>query len=395
MKLPHLESLRGLAALAVVAAHLVWAFATPPPPANPKRAEWPAGVARLPEPARTLAKVGYWTVKQGRGAVFVFFALSGLVLARSYLRSGRGADLRAGVFRRWPRLALPAVVASLAAWGVGAAGWRQTAAAGRAQTAAGVSPLWLDATAAPPGGAWVAFRQASYDLYFRATPTLPAELFNPALWTMRVEFFGSLVVFAFLGVFGGHRRLIALSASGALILGLLGQVELGLFLGGVALSAILVERPHWLLPGWLGLALLAAGVTLGGTYGGYDGRVLLMPGSRAAFRPGEVRVGLGALAVVAAVALTPRLARVLSARPLVWLGGVSFGVYLVHMVALTTAGAACVARLTPSYGWPLALLVASVATVGLSVVGGWVVTVLVDRPAVALARRVGRAALGN
>ena len=314
MKLSHLESLRGLAALAVVASHLVWAFATPPQPANPKASEWPAGLARLPEPARTLGKVGYWCAKSGRAPVFVFFALSGLVLSRSYLLTGSGSHLSAGVFRRWPRLAIPATAAMLLAWGATHAGFRHTSEAASAIRDAGVSPFWLDLTAPPRHGVWTAFRLASYDLYFHATPLLPSELDNIPLWTMRVEFHGSLLVFAFLGVFGGHRRRLALSAGGTLLLGLLGLIELGLFLGGIALSVVLVERPNWKWPTWLGVTLLIAGLYLGGSYGGYDGREPRMPFLGTPFRPGEVRVGIGALLIVAAVALTPRIARLLSAR---------------------------------------------------------------------------------
>ena len=345
--------------------------------------------------ADSLAKVGYWCVKSGRAPVFVFFALSGLVLSRGYLLSGSGGHLRAGVFRRWPRLAIPAVAATLLAWGAAHAGLRHSAGAATAIRDAGVSPSWLDLTAPPRHGLGTALRLAGYDLYFRAAPLLPSELDNVPLWTLRVEFHGSLLVFAFLGVFGGHRRLLALSAGGMLLLGSLGLVELGLFLGGVALSVIRVERPDWKLPGWLGVALLVLGLYFGGSYGGYDGRVTRLPLFDTPFRPGEVRVGLGALLVVAAVSLTPRLARGLAARPLVWLGGVSFGVYLVHMVVLTTAGAWLVAHLAPSRGWPVALAVASAATVSLSVLGGYLMTLLVDRPAVALARRFARAILGG
>ncbi len=387
-KLGHLESLRGLAALAVVATHLVWAFAQPPPPAKPTQPEWPTGVATLRGVPQLAAKILYWPVKQGRLAVFVFFALSGVVLAQSYLNSGRVTDLQSATLRRHLRLAVPAVASSVLAWGLWAGGCRRTTEAAEVLRTAGVPTQWFTLVEQPPTPSLIgAVREAGFDLYFAPNPLAPLALHNPVLWTMRVEFFGSLVVFAFLGVFGPHRRVLMLAAGTAVLFALAGRVEMALFPAGVAV-AVAARRGVW-FPTYIGLTAVVLGLYLGGNYGAYDPRLT------GRYKPGEPGCAAGAVLIVAAVTLTPWLGRVLRWRPMVWLGSISFGLYLVHLLVILTAGAGVLADVMPRRGWGWAVIAASVVTVALSLIGGWAMTYVADRPAVWLGRRFAAWVLGR
>ena len=82
-----LESVRGLAAFAVVLSHLVMAFADPYPTGRPARIE------TLPNPLPILLELVYRPIRDGQFAVMVFFVLSGVVLSQGYFQRGRFADV--------------------------------------------------------------------------------------------------------------------------------------------------------------------------------------------------------------------------------------------------------------------------------------------------------------
>jgi peptidoglycan/LPS O-acetylase OafA/YrhL len=100
----HLEAMRGIAALIVVASHLVRAFSS-----------------------HQLSEI--WVGKpwfvfiNGEAAVTFFFVLSGYVLTLRPLRSGDPLATVRGVIKRWPRLAGPVLVATVLScllWNLGA-----------------------------------------------------------------------------------------------------------------------------------------------------------------------------------------------------------------------------------------------------------------------------------
>ena len=68
---------------------------------------------RSPKSARSQ----FWFVAvHGAGAVAFFFVLSGFVLTRLSLTTGRTDILVRGLIKRWPRLAGPALIAVLGSW---------------------------------------------------------------------------------------------------------------------------------------------------------------------------------------------------------------------------------------------------------------------------------------
>jgi len=306
-RLPGLEALRGLAALAVALHHIGVESFTPPLPLAPR--------AYL--------------------AVDLFFVLSGFVIALAYEEDmGRGLTLGGFLRRRLYRL-YPLFLLSLAL-GLAAAvlGWWLAVPLGGALLLAGLPaallllPLPLPAT----GHGW--------------RPVIPL---NPAAWSLSLELWGNCAY--------------------ALLLPWLNRRRLLLILGGAALALILLRLGHYgglnYGPGWhgyplgwvrftLGFAaglllcrlrrrgglpscgaatLLALGLAQSAVWATPQGAVWAMPGGGAGLELGAVLL-LGPATVL--LGATVRLGGA-AARAALVLGRLSYPIYILHWPVLYLA----------------------------------------------------------
>ena len=188
-RIAYLESIRGLAAVQVLLLHFLAAFA-------------PDLVYALPGSA---AVAGYihlsplYFLYDGYSAVYIFFALSGYVLTRSFER--HLAQPSSQILARIVRLGLPALAATLVAATVMLTFGRPNVAAGELSGSAWFASQWdtgvsllsviRDGTANAlflgyrglPGVAFLAPWQQSVE----------QSLVAP-LWTLSIEFYGSMVI---------------------------------------------------------------------------------------------------------------------------------------------------------------------------------------------------------
>jgi peptidoglycan/LPS O-acetylase OafA/YrhL len=175
-----LEGLRGIAALIVVLWHFAFAFL-------------PARIGIVPpfDPDGGLVGNPAFALIDGPGAVMLFFVLSGYVLPLGYFRSGRVAVVLQAAAKRWFRLAgltVAAAVGSYLLFRLGLYHYREAAALTQSdwlRTFGGgerYGQLSPSLTAAVLEGAVFAFLR-------------DADVYDPVLWTMRDELFGSLMVF--------------------------------------------------------------------------------------------------------------------------------------------------------------------------------------------------------
>lgn len=381
----YLDGLRGVAALAVVLCHFVLAF----------------------QPALLSGKAGQGAVAAGTGlsrtplmlfwspdcAVHVFFVLSGFVLSSAMAVQPAGrpiARLGALLLRRWVRLAGPILGSSLLAWGVIEAGWLRNGPA-----AALNGSDWL---AAPFG--WLAWQPNSLPALVEQSLwsifATSMHWWNPALWTMPVEFWGSAGLFTaytMLRLAPIWMRVAVLTA------GLAGLARFNA--GGFVVGALLWEGRALLAhPGrrawWGGAGALAGGVVLGGAPYDLLG-TLYWPAfvwaSGWVTEPLLVAHRVGAALLVMAALSWPPLQWALTRPTLLALGRVSFMVYLCHIIVLCSLASALVLRLTPGWGYDAATGVALVAAVAAVLGVAAVMTRLVDAPSTRLSRRAERAAL--
>ena len=239
-KLAHLDGLRGLAAVVVVMHHFACAFL----PA----AVFGGAVAAHFSLERAIYSTPLQLLVAGNFAVCIFFALSGYVLSHKFFITHDAGHARSGAAKRYFRLMPPilaSVLISLAVFRLGLTYHLPAAAISG-------SSLWL-AHLWPAG---VGLREAiGQGTYGALTGKADTAIFNNVLWTMKIEFFGSFLVFGFLALFGNARsRWVVYLA----LVSLFWNSYYLAFIGGLALCDFSVNQPKRRLSG---VTLALAGLT--------------------------------------------------------------------------------------------------------------------------------------
>jgi peptidoglycan/LPS O-acetylase OafA/YrhL len=344
-----LDGVRGLASAAVVVAHVFAAVAMPD---SVRR-------AMLASPLAVLLN--------GLGAVQLFYVLSGYVLASSLSRNRRGVDLAQFYVKRFFRIQPPYAAAVLLAWCASFFYGLQPAASGltgwiRQYALVHVAPAEL--------------------LPWLLLPST-AESQLPVGWTLTIEFFYSILLpaMALLGrPFGGILLLIA--SSWLLVRGFPSPVlmcSIDFTLGLLAFRHRERLRPLLArLPGWA----VAVGIT--------TSLVLFAAPKLFLWRippvgdPASIgTMGIGSLGIIAFAAFSPTIGRALAARWVVFLGRISYSLYLVHMTVLLLCIRPIAGRLSLPEGL-LLLAVVMAGSIGLSML----LYRVAERPSILLGNRI-------
>jgi peptidoglycan/LPS O-acetylase OafA/YrhL len=383
-RIGYLESIRGLAAVQVLLLHFLAAFA-------------PDLVFSLPAGA---AVAGYihlsplYFLYDGYSAVYIFFALSGYVLTRSFER--HLAQPSSQILARIIRLGLPAIAATLIAAAVMSICGRPNVVAGDLSGSAWFAAQWnaeLSIVSAIRDGTINALLLGYRGLpgvAFLAPWQQPVEQsFVAPLWTLSIEFYGSMVV---LGLCWCARRSRALWWS-VVVLGAVFAIRsayICFFIGHLLASFDRAERPapvRKLLP----IFFIIFGVFLCVLAEVWqpqwlrnlctDPTYFLFPGQ---FAPMQQKT-FGAILVLVGI-IDLEAARAFLSRPwLVARSKLSFPLYLVHWPILFGPAAALFLQLNGMAGIELARVGAIVAGVCLAF-GCSMVFLSVDRRALELSR---------
>jgi peptidoglycan/LPS O-acetylase OafA/YrhL len=378
-----LESVRGLAAVAVVVSHLITAFADPFTTGRPHGVD-------LDSAGGVLLAILFYPIKEGLFSVMVFFVLSGVVLSQSYLKTARFSEVTGGLLRRYPRLAIPAAASAVLACLLWLFGAMHNVEASHSLASAGVPADWLGAFVPQDPSLGDALRQGGVDVFFSPTPPRAPEMYNCVLWTMRTEFWGSVLVFAMLGLVGTQPKFGLIAFAVALLFVACGQTRLALFPAGVCFAVVRRDWPTFRL-GWFATSVCAlTAFALCGWYriGDYE-PAPLWPGGPS-YVQSDLVTGAAAVLTVAAAMFSPTLSNALAARLFVWLGKISFGLYLVHLPIILSLGSLVIVRALPVTGYPGAFAAASVAVLIVAIPSAWLFYSLVDRTAVWVGRQIVR-----
>ena len=258
-RLQFLESIRGLAALAVVFYHLMLGF-------------WPYMEHPYPPPPPHVRKLFLiWShsplsfLYHGSFAVIIFFVLSGFVLTYSFFRSPSHERVSESALRRYFRLALPVTISVLIAYAL-----MQLHAFHNDQAALLNHSEWLGPWYRFQSSFWAndssgALRQGLYGSFFYTETG-----YNNVIWTMGIELRGSMLVYAFLALFGRLRNRWILYVAACVALFSAGDVSGGFYLDfliGVMLCDFYVHiemRDRLFDLGHVAWLLVAAGCWCGG-----------------------------------------------------------------------------------------------------------------------------------
>ncbi|GGF47249.1 acyltransferase [Azorhizobium oxalatiphilum] len=331
-----LDGLRGVAACAVVLFHFLYAF-KPMVFANSR-----VGFSLSDTPLAIL-----WN---GRFSVAVFFVLSGFVLAASAPRSWREAPLLVGL--RYLRLAIPALISSVIAWG-----WLMGFPDAVREAHALTGSWWFRWTYQPPiPPLSQAMWEGAVGVFLEGTTR-----FNNPLWTMKTELLGSLMIYIGYAVTPPRWRMLVLTA-GAIALIMMDEIGLAAFCAGALIfEGRALLRPH----AALGLGLGAVGLILGAPLSGHAAGPGVTDTILASLGTNGLREA-GATLVVISILMTPAL-RSFFERPLLQkLGELSFPLYLVHVPLIVGPACAAYVALAPMGTPGLVLLFAAVAAASLA-----------------------------
>ena len=361
MRLRVLDAVRGLAAFAVLLHHNLLSAPAPLKDAL----------------AHQLGRTPLAVIATGRPAVILFFVLSGVVLTLSL--GGPHISFGGYVLKRSARIYLPFAASILFAAGL-------CAALGNTVTHSGSG--WLDQVWALP------LTPAAIGASLTTLGRPQELLLNPVVWSLWYELRLSLLL-----------PLILWLAT------VIGSVRLGLatLLLAVAVEGAMRARAIWSNPTYATQILDAVLITLhflplfvaGLLIARHarqivDGVARLQMAAVLALwlvaivslcRFSDLYTAIGAVLIVALTIASPRVTGWLENGPCLWLGRVSFSLYLIHVPVICV-----VYRLAPGLPWPVKTVLVVVASLALAELGAryverpaqhlgrWLATLTVRRP---------------
>lgn len=183
-------------------------------------------------------------------AVCIFFVVSGFSLSIRYLETGEARGLARIAAGRYLRLAIPIFAICAISYVLMVSG-----TIGPASTRP--SPLDTYLTFTPSLQSLFGF--GLFKVFFAYSS---AETYDPPLWTMSYEFFGSFMVFALLAAMRGwHARTIVFA--GLFLALMVWQSYFALFVGGILIADIFAKLDAWPAVNRWGALLCLCGIALG------------------------------------------------------------------------------------------------------------------------------------
>jgi peptidoglycan/LPS O-acetylase OafA/YrhL len=383
--IPHFDGLRGAGALVVFLAHIAVAFF---PSLTSGQVDM-SGLTALSRLSRTPVNL----LTAGNFAVCVFFVLSGYVMAQMMSRTGE--SFPAVSVRRYLRLALPALASCL----ISAALLRAHLYFNQS-----VAPLtgstWLKQWFDFPGSLREALKEGALSIF-----RLPTSVYNSNLWTMYTELWASILIFAlFLLARTRTMRFVMLLImlayfrdQYAFVCFTCGAIWHQLHTYSEAQESLEGNRVVKLIRMSRGAAVSTIMVALGFFLGSYPDFAPFSPGGRLyAWLPHPTVTfaywyhAFGAMLVVYFLGTSLGFRRLFSSRPMLFLGRISFSLYLIHLPLICSFGCWWFAVLQPlgSYNGMATLTVVTLIPAG--IVTAMLFYKLVDLPALELSRRTSR-----
>jgi peptidoglycan/LPS O-acetylase OafA/YrhL len=391
VRVAYLDGLRGIASLQVLALHFLTAFLPALGQSRPELARhaWEGWFIHSP----------LFYFADGYAAVYLFFLISGAAL--TYAFSRHPFALPSGVGRRIVRLGVPMAASMLLAFALFALMPNARITAGHLVG----DGAWLHLSGPPslairpllwevleglffghldlPGTLLPHAVAVSFDL----TPV--AYSFNGPIWTLHIEFAGSILIMLLVALRAGAPRAVYRAIAAILVVLLIAH-PLGLFVIGHVVAPIMA-RPTVRRTAPIGIVLFLCGMACA-SYAAPNW-VLALPLQWAAmmnlpadFDALHLQSAAEAMFIFAAVAIGQPLRTLLTTEPVQTAGRLSFSLYLVHFPILLTV--ACVV-FTWTYGAPAASAIAIAAGLAATVGLAYGFERWVDRPSIGLSHRIG------
>ena len=361
-RLPQLEGLRGLAAMTVVVWHFLWAFAP-----------WELGTV-AGWPSQGLAGSVATALMDGPAAVALFFVLSGFVIPLRLFRSGQSRAVVEAAAKRWPRLAGLTLLAVLFAWGLfhfGLFHYREAGDLTGSDWLASYGGGQLDRMPTPSLAG--AVHEGLVGAFLNTT-----DAYDPVLWTMRHELFGSFLSMALALVI----RRLPIPACGAVLIvaaALATAIDPWLlsFVTGTGLAFVVWTR-RARLSAFVTCVSIGIGLFLFGylePVGAYS--FIPMIQDAAGYRYDRIVLHTtSGLLIILGLVSNERIGRAFTAKPLLLMGRLSFPVYVFHFPLLCSLGCGLFVMFRQSMSYESSIvLVAAIYASAVLLTGGLLVRV--------------------
>jgi Predicted acyltransferases len=188
-KITYLDGLRGVAAINVMIMHFFVILV----PAMIYSDRMPSHLGNFEQ---VFSSTPLGLIGAGNFSVCIFFVLSGYVLTYKYFKIKDKNVILSGAVRRYPRLFIPVLAATMLSFLLASTGvfhyYIETVMISGNNNYANYWTFTPDIIGA--------IKQAAWGSFFVGDDT-----YNPVLWTMTTEFYGSMLVFAMALLFGSQR----------------------------------------------------------------------------------------------------------------------------------------------------------------------------------------------
>jgi peptidoglycan/LPS O-acetylase OafA/YrhL len=316
-RIVYLDGIRGIAALMVFFYHYLLAF-------------YPALFVFKPEfvhsPSNFEISIGKTPINilySGGFAVCIFFVLSGYVLSHKYFISRSYEYLASSAIKRYFRLGIPIFASVMISFSILSFNGYTNYQLGSQYTK---STFWFTEQWNIQPNFWEALKEGTYSALFEGK----TMNYNSLLWTMNVEFVGSLLVFALLALAGNLRMRFIVY----LILILLFQGGfLSAFILGVALCDYSTSKNRRILNTPV-LIICSLVVLYFGSYQYLGGEGLWKPLDFLSNTGKAIPFIIGAGLLLFIVTHSPKMQHFLSHKWFGFLGKISFSLYLLHLIIL-------------------------------------------------------------
>jgi peptidoglycan/LPS O-acetylase OafA/YrhL len=381
-----LDGLRGIAAMQVVLLHYTSTFLPAIAFTEPLLAHysWEQSFIKTP--------LGF--LLDGSSAVYLFFIVSGVALTHAF--NAHPFDFLPAILRRLIRLGVPMAASVLLA-----AALFSLLPDASGDTAKQTNSEWF--AHAPPWDMTAVAHQIAFEgmlTGFSTSSLLPgwvtqglglmpsAQALNPPLWTLHVEFYGSLLILLLVSLRAvGNRTAYLLTGLILASSSLFTLNPLSLFVVGHVAAHWLrrTEMRWWHAP--VGIASLTSGILL--CTAGKLALVSMLLSQIQFGRTGDWEVlqkMIGAVLVFGGLALLPILQRQLERPATRWLGKISFSLYLTHYPLLFTCVAALFTVLHHTLPYASSIAIAIIAGIATSIAIAVPFERWIDRPSIVLSR---------
>ena len=383
-KLPPFEGLRGIAAFIVVIWHLRQTFyATSSEDIILHLSSFPYVLAR---PLMAVLE-GLCNGTLATFAVWLFWIMSGFVLSlQFFLRvhqtpSDRAHDYLEDAFlRRYPRLAIPVLASVAFAYVLHLLHLMYNESLAHTLGEPYASG-WLASWYKFPASALGAIKSSLWESFFSFNAS---STYNSVLWTMEKEFYGSLFLFAFLGLLG-HRSSRFFAYPVIALINFKFQINwLNAFVAGIALCDLFVNQASLSPLQYLRHRSALRFVRSSALFAVLTWILIIVGvGLSNYYDVSYPALGVAAVTLTLVSTVTQRF---LTSRVPLFLGRISFGLYLIHIPVICSFSCWAYLVTFSSLGHFAAAFLSSAMTCVLSIILGYLLYIVADRPGIRLSR---------